>query len=146
VKPLVVHSDERGRLFEVLRSDEAIFSRFGQAYVSCTWPGAVKGWHWHERQDDYFTCLSGMLKLVVWDDRPDSPTRGVLDEIFIGDHNLALVVVPRQTWHGWKCVSDREAMVLNLVTETFDRDNPDEKRLPPHGNGVIPYDWARRDG
>lgn len=145
-KRLDVHPDERGRLFEVLRADEPIFRKFGQVYVTTTYPGVVKAWHRHEHQDDYFVCLSGMVRLVVHDRREGSPTFGLFDELFLGEHNLWLVVVPRGTWHGWKCVSEREAVVLNVATEPYDHAHPDEQRLPAHEPGDFTFDWARKDG
>ena len=59
---------------------------------------------------------------------------------------MQLIVVPRLTYHGWKCISEHEAMILNLVTETYNYKSPDEYRLDPHNNDVIPYDWSRKDG
>ncbi len=144
VQDLVVHPDDRGRLFEVLRRDDPHFREFGQAYVTTTYPDVVKAWHRHQNQDDYFCCLTGMVKLVIRDDRPDSPTGGTTQEVWLGEHKLRLVVVPRGTWHGWKCVSEREAMILNLVTTPYDPAAPDEERLPAHG--ALAYDWSRRDG
>lgn len=147
VKSLRVIPDERGRLFEILRRDEPdLYTGFGQAYMTTTMPGVVKAWHFHERQEDFFTCVRGMIRLAIYDDREGSPTRGTVNEFFMGDHDMKLVVVPRRTWHGWKCISEHEAMILNLVSEPYDAANPDEIRLPPHNNGVIPFDWARRDG
>lgn len=144
VKPLQVHVDERGRLFEILRRDEPIFQEFGQLYLTTTWPGVVKAWHRHQQQDDHFVCIKGMVRLLVHDDRPESPTRGATDELFVGEHALCLVVVPARTWHGWKAISDREAWVLNLPTRPYDPAAPDEERLPPHGQFGV--DWARKDG
>ncbi len=147
VRSLQVIPDERGRLFEVLRADDPEwFQKFGQAYITTTYPGVVKAWHLHRHQEDYFTCLRGMIKLVIHDLREDSPTRGQTDEIFMGEHQMSLVVVPRGTWHGWKSIAEHEAMILNLVTEPYNHQAPDEERLPPHDNGLIPYDWSRRDG
>jgi dTDP-4-dehydrorhamnose 3,5-epimerase len=147
VKQLKIIPDERGRLFEILRNDEReLFTKFGQAYMTTTYPGVVKAWHYHKLQDDYFTCVRGMIKLVIYDNRPDSPTHKQLNEFYIGTHNMQLVVVPRLTYHGWKCVSDDEAMILNLVTEPYNYKNPDEYRLDPHHNDAIPYDWTRKDG
>jgi dTDP-4-dehydrorhamnose 3,5-epimerase len=146
VKQLKVIPDERGRLFEILRNDEELFKKFGQAYITTTYPGVVKAWHYHKLQDDYFTCLRGMIKLVIYDHRPDSPTYKTINEFFIGEHNLQLVSVPRLTYHGWKCISTEEAMILNLVTEPYQYASPDEYRLDPHDNDVIPYDWSRKDG
>ena len=80
VKGLRWIPDERGRLLEILRCDDAIFRQFGQVYVTTTLPGVVKAWHYHKRQDDYFTCLRGMVKLVIYDNRPDSPTHATLNE------------------------------------------------------------------
>jgi len=95
VKSLKVVPDERGRLMEILRCDEEIFTKFGQVYMTTTYPGVVKAWHYHEKQDDFITCVKGMLKLVLFDDRPDSPTRGEINEFFIGDHKATLVNASR---------------------------------------------------
>ena len=74
VKQLKVIPDERGRLMEMLRSDDGLFQKFGQVYVSVAYPGVVKGWHYHKVQTDYFTIISGMMKVVLYDGRPDSAT------------------------------------------------------------------------
>lgn len=146
VKPLRWIPDERGRLMEILRNDEELFDKFGQAYVTTTYPGVVKAWHYHKLQDDFFTCLTGVVKLVIFDNREDSSTYRTINEFFIGENNQNLVVVPRLCYHGWKCISERESMVLNLVTEPYNYKTPDEYRLDPHDNDVIPYSWARKDG
>jgi dTDP-4-dehydrorhamnose 3,5-epimerase len=148
VKPLRVMPDERGWLTEILRADEAeLFTRFGQVYVSATYPGAVKGWHYHQRQTDNFACVAGMIKLVLVDSREDSPTRNVVNEFFLGVHNPLLVQVPRLVYHGWKCISPEPSLVVNVTDEPYNRYNrsePDEHRLPPHG--TLAYDWTRKDG
>ncbi len=144
-KPLKVIPDERGRLMEILRNDDDIFTGFGQVYMTTTYPGAVKAWHYHKQQDDHITCVKGMLKLVIYDSRKESPTHGEINEFFIGDYNPMLVKVPKMTYHGWKCISDEEAIVVNVPTEPYDRINPDEHRLDPHVND-IPYTWERKDG
>ena len=145
VKPLRVLADERGRLFEVLRRDEPLFKRFGQVYCTTVNCGVVKGWHYHKRQVDNFVCISGMIKLVAYDGRAGSPTKGVVNEFVIGTHNLLLVQIPAGVHHGFKGLTAPEAIVLNIPTEPYRRAKPDEYRLPPHG-GDIPYDWSRKDG
>ncbi len=145
VKHLKLIADERGRLMEILRSDEALFSRFGQVYMTTTYPQVVKAWHYHKKQDDFICCVKGMLKLVLYDDREGSPTRGRVEEFFIGDYNPCLVKVPRMVYHGWKCISLEEAIVINVPTEPFNAREPDEYRLDPHVNSV-PYRWERKDG
>jgi dTDP-4-dehydrorhamnose 3,5-epimerase len=144
-KQLKVIPDERGRLMEILRNDDDIFVKFGQVYLTTTYPGVVKAWHYHKKQDDFITCVKGMLKLVVFDGREGSPTKGEVNEFFIGEHNPLLVKVPAMVYHGWKCISEDEALVVNAPTEPYDRENPDEYRLDPHVNN-IPYKWERKDG
>ncbi|MFH1090576.1 MAG: dTDP-4-dehydrorhamnose 3,5-epimerase family protein [Pseudomonadota bacterium] len=145
VKELRVIPDERGRLMEMLRADDQIFEKFGQVYLSTTYPGVVKGWHAHRRQTDFITCVKGMIKLVLYDPREASPTQGLINEFFIGEYGPRLVKVPCLVQHGWKCVSEEEAYIINVVTEVFNYADPDEQRLHPHQND-IPYDWARKDG
>jgi dTDP-4-dehydrorhamnose 3,5-epimerase len=130
---------------EILRADDAdLFSRFGQVYVSATYPGIVKAWHFHKRQVDTFACVAGMIKLVLVDTRPGSPTEGTINEFFIGAHNPLLVQVPNLVYHGWKCISPEVALVVNVPNEPYRYDDPDEFRLHPHG--TLPYDWSRKDG
>jgi dTDP-4-dehydrorhamnose 3,5-epimerase len=137
--------DERGRLMEILRKDDDMFVKFGQVYLTTTYPGVVKAWHYHKKQDDFITCVKGMLKLVVYDGRDGSPTKGEVNEFFMGEFNPMVVKVPAMTYHGWKCVSEEEAIVINVPTEVYDRNDPDEYRLDPHVND-IPYTWERKDG
>jgi len=144
-KRLTLVPDERGWLLEILRADETdLFQKFGQVYVSATYPGVVKAWHFHRRQVDNFACVSGMVKLVLIDTREDSPTRGAVNEFFLGTQNPMLVQVPNLVYHGWKCISLEPSLVVNVPTEPYDRSEPDEYRVEPHG--ILPYDWARKDG
>lgn len=146
IKPLKRIPDERGRLMEILRNDDDMFTAFGQVYMTTTYPSVVKAWHYHRKQDDHIVCVKGMLKLVLYDGREESPTYGEVSEFFIGDYNPLLVKVPKMIYHGWKCISEDEAIVINIPTEPYDRKNPDEYRLDPHKNDVIPYTWERKDG
>ena len=143
-KALKVIPDERGWLMEMLRSDDALFQSFGQVYATATYPGVVKGWHLHRKQLDNFVCVAGMVKLVLYDAREDSPTHRELNEFFIGPQNPVLVQVPAGTYHGWKAVSPETALVINCPTELYHYAEPDEERLDPHSPD-IPYEWARQD-
>lgn len=144
-KKLRVIPDERGRLMEILRSDDEMFSRFGQVYMTTTYPQVVKAWHYHKEQDDNIVVAVGMLKLVLFDDRKGSPTRGQVNEFFIGEHNPMLVHVPADVYHGWKCISQTEALVINTTTRPYDHEDPDEYRLP-WDTDQVPYDWGIRMG
>jgi dTDP-4-dehydrorhamnose 3,5-epimerase len=145
VKALRVIPDERGRLMEILRNDDEIFQQFGQVYMTTTYPNVVKAWHYHKLQTDNVAVVKGMLKLVLYDRRDGSPTKGEINEFFIGEHNPLLVQIPKEVYHGWMCISETEAIVVNIPTEPYNRTEPDEHRLHPHEND-IPYEWARKDG
>jgi dTDP-4-dehydrorhamnose 3,5-epimerase len=140
VKKLRVIPDERGYLMEMLRCDDEMFTKFGQVYVTVTYPGVIKAWHYHTYQSDNIVAVKGMLKLVLYDPREDSPTQGEINEFFLGEHNPMLVHVPNSVYHGWKGIATEPAMVVNTVTEPYNYENPDEHRLP-YDTDRIPYNW-----
>jgi len=142
-KTLKVIPDERGRLMEILRCDDEIFEQFGQAYITTAYPGAVKAWHYHKNQADHFCVIAGMMKVVLHDAREGSVTYGETNEFFMGVHNLMVLKIPREVYHGFKCISETEAICLNIPTRQYNREDPDEFRAPAHG--VIDYDWERKD-
>jgi len=144
-RPIKVIPDERGRLAEILRSDSDIFQKFGQVYYTTAHPGVVKAWHYHKIQTDHFFCLKGMARLALYDPRENSPTRGLVNEFRVGEENPLLVVIPNHVYHGFKTISDTESIMINIPTEPYNHDNPDEYRVDPYEND-IPYDWAKDDG
>ena len=145
VKRLRVLPDERGRLMEILRCDDDLYTQFGQVYMTTAYPGVVKGWHYHKIQTDTMAVVRGMMKLVLYDSREDSPTYNMVNEIFFGEHNPLLIQIPPFVFHGFKAISEYEAIVINIPTEPYSYEQPDEFRVHPHQN-EIPYDWGRKDG
>jgi len=144
-KKLRLIPDERGRLMEILRCDDEIFMKFGQIYLTSAYPGVVKGWHYHKTQWDHFIVVHGMMKIVLYDARKDSPTFREINEFFMGTHNQMVLQIPPYVYHGFKCVSEYEALVINVPTELYKHNDPDEYRVSPD-SGEIPYDWSRKDG
>ena len=141
VRELRFIPDERGHLMEILRSDWEEYEKFGQVYVTAAFPGVVKGWHYHKLQTDHFVCVHGAAKVVLYDRRKDSPTHGEVNEFFIGEHNPRLIKIPPSVVHGFKGVGQDVALIVNVPTELYDYDDPDEYRLP-YDSDEIPYDWA----
>lgn len=144
IKQLKVMCDERGRLAEMMRHDDEMFVKFGQVYMTTVMPGVTKAWHFHKKQLDSFVCVRGMIKLVLFDSREGSKTKGEINEFFIGEHNMQMVQIPNNVYHGFKGISEYEAIIINTPTETYNPKEPDEFRLPAHGS-EIPYDWSRKD-
>jgi dTDP-4-dehydrorhamnose 3,5-epimerase len=145
VKTLKFIPDERGRVLEIFRSDDENFKKFGQVYVTTTYPGVVKAWHLHKKQTDIICCVSGDLHVVLFDGRASSPTNGEVLEVDMGEKNPCYLMVPPGVYHGWKCVSEREAVVVNVPSEPYDHEVPDEYRRPPDATD-IPYKWALTPG
>jgi dTDP-4-dehydrorhamnose 3,5-epimerase len=145
IKNLKVIPDERGWLMEIFRRDDPFFQQFGQVYLTVAYPDVVKGWHYHKKQTDHFCCVKGMLKVVLYDDREGSPTKGEVNEFFIGEKNPQLVRIPVGVLHGMKGIGTEPAYLVNTPDQPYDYANPDEFRVHPHEGGV-PYDWSRKDG
>ena len=112
VAKLKVIPDERGRLMEMVRADEDDFIRFGQVYMTTAYPGVVKGWHYHKKQYDNMVVVSGMMKIVLYDNRKDSPTHGEINEFFAGPYNPIRLTIPPGVCHGFKCISSNEAVEI----------------------------------
>jgi len=144
IKKLKVIPDERGRLFEILRSDDEIFNEFGQIYITTAYPGVIKAWHMHKNQNDNIACIYGMIKLVIYDEREGSKTKGMINEFFIGEHNMLLIHIPKNLWHGFKNICEKEVLVINIPDKTYNYENPDEFRKP-FDTRDIPYNWERKN-
>jgi len=138
ITPLKQILDERGKIMHMLRSDSEVFQGFGEIYFSCVYPGAIKGWHIHKKMILNYAVPHGHIKFVLYDDRPDSPTRGELQEIFLGPDNYCLVTVPPMVWNGFKGIGKDMAIVANCATIPHDAEEID--RLDPFDRS-IPYDW-----
>jgi dTDP-4-dehydrorhamnose 3,5-epimerase len=143
IYPLRKIPDERGAVMHMLRCDAPHFEGFGEIYFSTVYPGAIKAWHLHTRMALNYAVVSGMIKLVLFDDRPDSPSRGQLMELFVGDQNYCLVHVPPKVWNGFKGCGAQTAIVANCATHPHD---PQEiQRLDPFSER-IPYSWGLKHG
>lgn len=143
VIPLKQIVDERGKIMHMLKRTDPHFIEFGEIYFSCAWPGAVKAWHVHQTMTVNNAVIAGNAKLVLYDIRPGSSTRGQLQEIFLGESNYVLVQIPPGIANGYKAYGDKMVILANCATEPHD---PTEMlRLPPD-DPSIPYDWELKDG
>lgn len=139
ITPLKQILDERGKVMHMLRADDPVFQAFGEIYFSCVYPGAIKGWHIHRRMTLNYAVPHGHIKFVLYDERSDSPTRGELQELFLGPDNYCLATVPPMVWSGFKGIGDDVAIVVNCATVPHDPHEVD--RRDPF-DPFIPYDWA----
>jgi len=127
----------------MLRVDDPEFETFGEIYFSGVYPGVVKAWHIHKKMTLNYAVLRGMIKLVLYDDRPNSKTKGEVMEILMGDSNYVLVTIPPHVWNGFKGIGTEMAIVANCAT--LPHDPAEIERRDPLKNN-IPYDWSVKHG
>jgi dTDP-4-dehydrorhamnose 3,5-epimerase len=125
----------------MLRSDDPDFQRFGQVYVTMVLPGVAKAWHYHRIQTDHFVCVGGKAKVGLYDGREESPTNGETQTVVLGWPDQALLVIPPGVYHGFTPVGDEPAYIVNVPTELYNYEDPDEYRLP-FDDASIAYDWG----
>ena len=142
ISPRKVIPDDRGKVMHVLKATDPEFEKFGEVYFSVVYPGVVKGWHLHKEMVINYAVPQGMIKLVLFDDRPGSKTHGELQEIYLGQDNYCLVKVPVGVWNGFKGLGVTPALVINCAT--IPHDPAEIQRMDPH-HSHIPYDWALKD-
>ncbi len=146
IKPLKKIVDERGYLMEIMRDDDDHFQQFGQMYLSVCNVGFVKGWHMHKIQTDNMVVVAGKARILLYDQREDSPTKGETMEIFSDTaDNQVLVSIPPGIMHGWECDGEEALHVINCPTHHYVYDKPDEYRVDPFEND-IPVKWNNKKG
>jgi dTDP-4-dehydrorhamnose 3,5-epimerase len=139
-KKLTKYCDDRGTFMEVLREDDGILERFGQASASMTYPGVIKAFHYHLEQDDVWYFPVGNAQVVLHDLRETSPTRGVTDVYYMGEENPSILLIPKGVAHGYRVLGHKPAMIVYFTTKAYCPENPDEYRLP-YDDPAIGFDW-----
>ena len=140
ITPLKQIEDERGKVMHMLRSDSSLFVSFGEIYFSCVYPGAVKAWGMHKKMVLNYAVPFGRIKLVLYDAREGSPTKGRLQEIFLGAGNYSLVTIPALIWVGFQGLGDEMSIVANCASIPHD---PQEAQKRDISDPLIPYKWEK---
>lgn len=143
IKTLTTHADDRGYFREILRDDDGLLARFGQSSITLTYPGVIKAFHWHERQDDLWYVAAGMAQVVLYDRRHHSPTKGETQVLFVGDLNPVLILIPHGVVHGYKVLGTSPVVLVYFTTESYNPKAPDEQRLP-FDDPMIHFDWTTK--
>jgi len=143
IKQLRKIPDERGSIMHMLKVTDSEFEKFGEIYFSTVYPGAIKGWHLHKVMILNYAVVKGNIKLVLFDMRDDSSTKGGLQEIFVGDKNYCLVRIPPGVANGFKGIGVEEAIVANCPSHPHD--SGEIRRIDPFTKD-IPYDWNIKHG
>jgi len=140
--PLKIIADDRGAVMHVLRRDSEVFRGFGEAYFSTVKPGGIKAWKRQKQMTLNVATPIGKVRFVLYDDRPGSATRGMIDEILLGPDNYQLLTVPPGIWNGFCAEADTDSLVINVTDTPYNAEDVD--RLPSDTT-AIPYTWPLRD-
>lgn len=130
--------DERGKIMHMIRNDDPNFTKFGEVYFSYSHPNTVKAWHLHKRMTVNYVCVVGKIKLVLFDDRPESSTKGELQEIFLTTENYSLVSVPPRVWNGFKSVENKFSIIANCSDIPHEAE---EMSRRPFDDPYFNYSW-----
>ncbi len=139
IVPLRRIDDERGAVQLMLKSTDPHFQGFGEIYFSTVFPGVVKAWKYHRRMWANYACVVGRIRVVLYDDRPDSSTQGSLAEVELdARENWSLLAIPPRVWHGFQGLGDPESILANCASEPSD---PEELERRRPNDERIPYRW-----
>ena len=144
VKKLIKHVDDRGFFMEILRDDDNLLKRFGQASMSMTYPGVIKAFHYHKKQDDLWFFPSGNAQVVLYDMREDSPTKGETNVFYMGENNPILLYIPIGVAHGYRVLGNTPATIVYFTTESYDPKCPDELRIA-WDDPSIGFEWSTQN-
>ncbi len=140
VKRLTKHLDDRGYFMELLRDDDNLLERFGQASLSMTYPGVIKAFHYHKKQDDLWFFWGGNAQVVLYDLRDNSPTKGEGSDYYMGEDNPLILLIPRGVAHGYRVLGNKPAIIIYFTTNSYNKENPDEFHLP-WDDPRIGFEW-----
>ncbi|MBI4975459.1 dTDP-4-dehydrorhamnose 3,5-epimerase family protein [Candidatus Peregrinibacteria bacterium] len=144
IKKLIRHCDDRGCFMEVLRDDDKLLKKFGQTSYTVTYPGVIKAFHYHKKQDDLWFVASGMAQVVLHDLRKDSKTYKETQVIYAGEDNPLTIVIPVGVAHGYRVLGDKPVCLFYHTTESYKADSPDEERIP-FDDKEIGFDWTTQN-
>jgi dTDP-4-dehydrorhamnose 3,5-epimerase len=140
-KDAPTHVDDRGFVVEMFDSRWSwhtapmVFS-----YVYTIRPGIIKGWGMHKKHEDRYFILFGEMEVVLYDDRENSPTKGLINKIYLTEFNRRLMNIPPGVWHADRNVGSKDVVVVNFPTISYDHQDPDKYRLPLDTT-EIPYSF-----
>ena len=138
ITPLKILSDSRGSVMHMMRNDSKIFESFGEIYFSTIFKDSIKAWHLHKESTLNYVCIKGAVKLVLFDERPESPTKGKYQEINLSPKNYFLVTIPPNIWNGFKGLHEPESIIANCLSLPH---NEKEMVRKNHSDQKFNYKW-----
>ena len=146
VQSSTTHEDDRGTLCEIIGPHRPPHpAPLVYVYQFTIRPGKIKGWHSHHLHDDRIFISQGHVKVVLYDNRPESPTFGVVNEIFRSEQDRTVMVIPAHVFHAHENIGATDALFISMPTRAYNHSAPDVYRLPLDTD-QIPYSFNDRRG
>ena len=130
--------DDRGVILHMLRVDDKNYKKFGEIYFSTINPNKIKAWHFHKLMTLNYAVVHGSIKLVLYDDRDESKTKGTIQEIILSNENHYLVSIPPKIWNGFCSSNNKHAILANCSDIPHDKE---EIIRLPFDDPKFPYKW-----
>jgi dTDP-4-dehydrorhamnose 3,5-epimerase len=139
ITELKVIKDDRGKVMHMMRNDSSVFKSFGEIYFSTIYKDAIKAWHLHKEATLNYACVSGKVKLVLYDDRFDSSTKSTYEEIILTPEKYFLISIPPNIWNGFKGLDEGESIIANCLNlphneKEMVREDPNSKKFQYNWN------------
>lgn len=135
--------DDRGWLAEIAKQGDDVFVSIKQTNLTMTYPGVIKAFHWHRKQTDMWFVAQGMVQVVLYDLRANSPTFKKTDVYYLGEDNRQMLLIPPGVAHGYRVLGNKPALLFYHTDQIYDATNPDEKRID-HNDKRIGFDWTTK--
>jgi len=129
---------DSGDVLHAMKRTESSFLGFGEAYFSTIRKDAVKAWKRHRKMTLNLVVPCGKIKIVLYDERNNSPSCGEIFEITLSRNNYQRLTVPPLVWMGFKGMDNDLNMLLNIADMTHD---PDEIDRVEAYKSHIGYSW-----
>ena len=146
IRPAPTLIDERGTLCEILSPAWGVHEApIVYVYQFTIRPGKIKGWHQHHLHDDRIFLSQGNVKVVLYDDRPSSPTYRMVNEIYRSDYQRTIMVIPAFVYHAHQNIGTSDALFVSMPTRPYNHEDPDVYRLPLDTD-YIPFRFEQKLG
>ena len=141
IKKVVKHGDERGFFAELVKFGEDNFHEVLQTSYSETKPGIIKAWHVHDYWE-IWCIIKGQASVVLYDMRPDSPTKCQKDVIETGEDNMMVIAIPGNVAHGYKPFGDKNMGIIYHASEAYNPKNITIRTIP-YDDPDIAFHWDK---
>lgn len=139
IRAIPTQVDERGFVVEAydmrwnFHPEPLVFS-----HVFAIRPGMAKGWGMHKKHDDRYFILFGDMEMLLYDDRENSTTKGMVSKFYLTEYDRSLLTFPACVWHASRNVGQKDVVVIDFPTIPYNHADPDKYRLPLN-NDKIPH-------